>query len=325
MQIENAETVERYGIRIFIRSKITVQQMWNRNLFKRSDPVQQIGYVSFLPSVAPSCSQTLSNLTQQTNDWLRRNPLAGRILSVETLLIRGVEGEIDADASAWKQKTCMAALQGLHKQTFIQLYRIFYETMPHPVHEDIGFVDFVPRMLEPGGLVSYPRGEQFPAVLHALNQWASTMPGNVRLLNIQTLLTRANKQGQPLNLYNACYTDVECHEFYWRFLRLAFVAPREESASPPVYAFPTIHSRLFVAGLTRDPGWYHNAELERLSVVKERLDRWVRESGCRVMCVETVTYKTFETKSWRGLIPCTRGTSTTITREMSYRGLSSMS
>ncbi|XP_055341563.1 uncharacterized protein LOC129590388 [Paramacrobiotus metropolitanus] len=255
-----------------------------------SHEAQQIGYVSFIPSVLPNVSQTLADLTKQANDWLHANPLPGRILSVETLLIRGVHGEINPDASAWKQKTSLAALT---KQTFIQSFRIFYHTTPHPAHEDIGFVDFLPRMVESGGMFSFPRGEQFTDVLRALNQWVTSVPGNVRLLNIQTLLTRATRHGDPLNIYTACYTDAEFHEFHWRFLRLAFAAPRLEPSAPPVYALPTICSRLFVAGLTRDPKWYRRAELERLSVVRERLDRWVRGSGCRVLFVETVTYKTF--------------------------------
>lgn len=288
--IKNQDDSDFTEIGVDVAPFVKVLRLWVQPRQDGGEDVQQLGYVTFLPSTSledKQNPQTLQGLTNQVNAWLKQNPLPGQILSVESFEMRGVDGVVDADSTSWKISTPLVSLLS----SFLQCLRIFYIT-GEPRHEEIGFADFLPAVLEPGGDHNFPTVQQFPMMINSVNRWLSTLPENVRLANIQTILCRAHeKTGIPIHMYTTFRTDLPLHNYFLRYLRVVFIIPLHEPTAPPSYLKRQIHTKLFVPGLVRDPTWYRFGKFERQGIVKERLDSWIWQTQARVVTVETVIYK----------------------------------
>ena len=286
--VKHPENSDYFQVGEDIRPFVKGLRLWLQPQKDGQKVPQQIGYVTFLPKTDTTGHESIKQLTKQVNDWLIQNPLPGKILTIESQVIRGVDGKFNPDSTSWAMVSALTSLQ----HSFIQCFRIFY-TLEQPAYENIGFADFFPATIKQGSFISYPATEQWWKVLKNVNQWLPSLPSNVRLLNMQTLTCRANeKSGKAENVYTAFYSGDDFHKYYLRFLRVAFAVPTREYAAPPPYSVRRLNSRLFVPGLTKEPRWYRNAEFEGQSHVKKRIGAWAKLANIKILAVETVVYKT---------------------------------
>jgi hypothetical protein len=119
----------------------------------------------------------------------------------------------------------------------------------------------------------------------------SQLPGNVKVLNIKTLSTRANMISGECKAYETFCWDKPFHVYYLKFIRLVYVIC-PQACTPPVYEAGLLHSKLFAPGIVCGPSFLKEATFESQTVIKKRLDEWIRQSAAKVVSVETIIYKT---------------------------------
>jgi hypothetical protein len=149
-------------------------------VFDRSSPssaVQksshdEIGYITFVPQLNGEAANTLADLTTKVNEYLQTTPLPGRIISLESLQMRGVtEGDVDVDASSWKPTFSLASLQ----HGFLSLSRIWF-VRGQPQYETVGMADFFPAKLDcPEALVyGHFKFQRIPEVMQSVDNWVGS-------------------------------------------------------------------------------------------------------------------------------------------------------
>ncbi|XP_055332059.1 uncharacterized protein LOC129584005 [Paramacrobiotus metropolitanus] len=253
----------------------------------RSPIPDQINYINFVPNIAKTeaADKNPMEIITEMNDWIKEHRIPGRIISIDTLQMRGVEGEVNVDITSWKQDSAAHV-----KQSFLNFFRIFYVIdASYPV-EEIGFMDFLPETLEGVGIFSWPIVERLPEVVDHVSQWAKRLPPNVRLLNFQTILCRSDYK-MCLDPYKTYYWDEYFHVYHRRLLRIGYALTTEKSL-PVVPVANMVTTVLFAPGIVRDPHWYKwSGAYETQSTVKERMNAWIKLTQASVVGVETLAYK----------------------------------
>lgn len=261
-------------------------RIWVQPKQAPSPPPDQISYVSFVPKVEEKegTPKSLVELTSKINHWLKQSPIPGRIVSLETLQIRGVQGQVNVDMTSWREEASIMHI----KQSFLHFFRIFFVLCDEPIHQEVGFADFFPRTLEGVGIFRWPVVQRLPDVMTQVNEWMAHLPASLRLLNIQTLLCRSDYRDNT-DAYKTFYWDEFFHVYHKRVLRAAYVITNRNQTNVPRF----ISTKLFAPGVIRDPKWYRwSGAYETQEVVKQRMDDWVRQTQARVIAVETLSYKT---------------------------------
>ncbi|GAU96316.1 hypothetical protein RvY_07778 [Ramazzottius varieornatus] len=251
--------------------------------------VQQIGYYNILPSVSvgwvsASASERLDTLIAKTNTLFMTNPIQGRIITIETVTLKVKNGTTQPDVTAWTER-------GGVNEYYAHMLRIFFVMGP-PAYETIGMADFVPGVLNEGSLFSRPKVETFPAVLGKVSSWLmQQQPLGFRLTNVQTLLYK-QKWTTHMDTLKMLYAEGEIHNYYVRYLRLAFVISNNaamQSTAPNV----RLTCKLFVPGMLQPPGCCHAGSYENQLQLRQRMDDWMKATAARIVAVETIQMRVF--------------------------------
>ncbi|XP_055349024.1 uncharacterized protein LOC129595913 [Paramacrobiotus metropolitanus] len=306
LEIVNCETVTFHlthdGVRDFNKTDfvlygeihngfVTGLRVWTQPCTDTSrTTVQQIGCFSILPSIDKDrgAATTLDHLTYEANNWLKRNPVPGRLINVQTVEMRGLrQGKVDVDASSWTQA---ASSNSSQPHTVLQFFRVFY-LIGEPCGEEIVFMDIFPTMLKSKGLAdSEAEFEPFSTVFDKATDCLATLPDKYRFLNMQTLQCRSIGGVPFRNIYSTFYQSSPFHKHYLRFLRITCAKSMKIPSSVNV---STMRCHLFEPELLQDPGkWIHLAKFESLTLLQKRIDQWVRNSGVHVVTAESVSLKT---------------------------------
>ncbi|OWA51041.1 hypothetical protein BV898_15543 [Hypsibius exemplaris] len=256
-----------------------------RNNQSINQPPDQLGYTTFHLEVDPKLPNTLSHLTEKVNDYLKRTPLPGKLVAVESLQFRGVSPGFDTDTTCWKPDTSFF----LSQQEFLTVFRIWF-TLGRPQCETIGFADFFPAVLDAGGWLSKATVEELPSVMANVNRFINALPSNIEILNVNTLASRTNKSAEYHLAHYTFTEDDKFHKYYIKFIRIAYVV-QPQAAAPPAYEQRHFTTELFAPGLLEEPGFFSSGVFEPQSVVRARMDDWVRHTQANVVAVETVVYK----------------------------------
>ncbi|XP_023239026.1 uncharacterized protein LOC111637686 isoform X2 [Centruroides sculpturatus] len=201
--------------------------------------------------------------------------MLGRILSVETQIRK---------ISRKNHNPERLILKGtpFSKRTaaFVFFIRIFYEYSETKGEEEIGIADFVPKKIETKGTQGSTAYEPFHQLVHKASQWYAEQR-YIRFCNAQTL---------HLKLKNGRIdTQTFCHRVnkykkndYIKILRVVFIKlPEVANVSSPL----RLTCKTIYPYRLRKGAFVY--KYEKLTAVKERLQKWLQLTGARVFNIET--------------------------------------
>ncbi|XP_055346564.1 uncharacterized protein LOC129594034 isoform X2 [Paramacrobiotus metropolitanus] len=233
-------------------------RLWLQPRTDGSSVTQQIGYFNIIPAanlfnintgllatVRQVTAERLDTLIEQTNTMLVREPVPGRIVTIETVVLQvKPDGGIDSDSTSWFGV-------GNARDTFVCMLRVYYEAGP-PQYETIGVADFVPAVLMEGvGLLGPPLLEPYPQVLAKTHHWLMNQ-SDIRVTNIQTMLHK-QKLTAHLDTLRMAYTE-DMLSYYVRYLRVAFVKVNPHAVPGSGILRPVnLNSKLFAPALLQPP------------------------------------------------------------------------
>ncbi|GAV00406.1 hypothetical protein RvY_11258 [Ramazzottius varieornatus] len=270
---------------------------------KEALPVQ-IGYFHVLPKCGKESpvQDTMDSLTQKLTNQLASQPLAGRLLAVEAIEVRGVKlcELLDPDAATGNPKPQSDAVM-----TFL---RVWYECDPQARSRvSVGLATFVPELnlekcvtlISGKEYMRLHKGsvERHGRVMEYVNSWKESMPENSRILNIKSYSTRTDEYGQ----YDCHSTYKKVHRrpawghYHLRFIRVFFTAILNEDDGPPLYpsVIPRITCKLFLPALVQRGFFNRGSPFEPKKDLLARLEKWTSFTGANIISVETVAYKAF--------------------------------
>ncbi|XP_055336776.1 uncharacterized protein LOC129587182 [Paramacrobiotus metropolitanus] len=273
--IAPVESSTRYarGLRLWIQRKVC-----------HSTSYDQIGYDNFLPDIyGQKISEGLESVMAKINHRYRHTPLKGRIITVETQPVKWGSRGLDPDRTIWKEHAFASTL-------YVNVIRIFY-IIGTVKPCQVGVHDIVPAVLESGGLFSRPKMESFQPVIQRASQWLMSLPPNCRPVNVQTVMFRwSNNQG--INTNNLVYQENNTRQNCLRYLRVGFVM-ENPTDGPPARSLIQLHCKLIVPRMTFAFGCRSTGEFETQESTRNRVNAWVRATGARVVCVESLFMRTY--------------------------------
>ena len=119
---------------------------------------------------AENADNTVANLAHKVNEYLTKRPLPGKLISIESLQFRGIPENFDTDTTTWEPKTSFF----LSQQDFMSAFRIWFRR-GEPQYETIGFADFFPAVLKPGGWLEKAQVELLPSLMTNVDRWVSPL------------------------------------------------------------------------------------------------------------------------------------------------------
>ncbi|XP_067141162.1 uncharacterized protein [Centruroides vittatus] len=245
-------------------------------------PPQKIGYCNLIPNVVDNPMfgsaqyEKLNQVLDRFNNSILRN-IPGRIISIESQEMKQSSSGFDPDRSNWSES-------GEYATKFLFVIRIFFEH-GEPEGEQIGIADFVPRTIYEGGLLSNPEYEPFSNVVKMASQWCAAQRC-IRYCNAQSLELKVKYDG-AVDTQRMSYTEHGGRNTYYvRILRVTYTKCSELNALPPplhLNCKTIVPYQVTVGALSE--------EYEGLTMVKERLKRWVELTGARVLSAETAAMR----------------------------------
>ncbi|CAD5116411.1 DgyrCDS5302 [Dimorphilus gyrociliatus] len=252
-------------LRVFVRMKT------------HADPMQpdRIGYFNFPPNSQGSCTDTFENFSVtigRLNDRLRRTPIDGRILNVETLRVKCRDGcitDYKMERSAWTDYTT-------EKLRFVMFIRLFY-LYGNSRAETIAVRDFLPNQINSSVILSKSQFDSFHALMTRVRLWLSCQK-LARVLNVQSINIKVKSSDETVISERMCYTNISTSTTFVRIIRIYHILAEEQAHYKPVM----INYRTFVP-----------AEREEIQELMEReVQPWVKyNKNARVLSSETILYR----------------------------------
>ncbi|CAG0880324.1 unnamed protein product [Darwinula stevensoni] len=255
-------------------------RLWLRRRNDPREPPQQLGHANFVPDVVDGTSlrspkfQPISSMVEKTNGMLRKNPLPGKIITIETqeMKLGTYTGELDPDQS-------FRVEGAVEKKHFVFVIRIFYEAGIGK-GEEIGLVDFGPLCEGSGDVSRLPKGEKFSSLVGRMSAWYQGQ-SSVRITNVQSLEYELESgEVDTRRTFYAGRGDVTTQCV--RMLRVAYVGAAEAPLVPRAVA-----CRTFVPVQLDRGGCYRSLEYEGMSKTRERIAAWMRVTGAKLISAET--------------------------------------
>ncbi|XP_064633540.1 uncharacterized protein LOC135491515 isoform X2 [Lineus longissimus] len=217
---------------------------------------------------------------ERVNDILRKNPLHGKIVTVETQEMKYKEfsNGLDPDKSySAEGNKCV--------EYFLVCIRIFYVSGA-PTYEEIGCADFVPQYLESGY-------ETFQSVLNRASLWLRQQH-SIRLTNIQSMNYKA-KSGEPLDTQRSFYSFNAGNGWgkgtkYLRILRVCYTKPSalEVVINRP---HPVITYKTFFPAQITKSGPFSPPKFETQQECMHRIQTWLSLTDVDVISAETLAVR----------------------------------
>ncbi|XP_046561246.1 uncharacterized protein LOC124270253 [Haliotis rubra] len=224
----------------------------------------------------------LSSTIDTLNEDLKKSPLQGSVINIETANIKYSGFATDRDPEKTSFVELGANRMGLFRRN-CQIIRIFY-VLGEPKHEEIHMKDIVPDIVRHSGLVGSAVFEPFSGSLLKAQMWLQQQSG-IKIVNIETRDVRSHEN--MLNLettVNSDSTDDFDGTFwackYVKILRMFYV----KSPEMPSYASTKLTSRLF------PPLRLGIKTFETMSQTMIRIAAWLSVTRLPIFGVETVHY-----------------------------------
>ncbi|XP_045177715.1 uncharacterized protein LOC123537860 [Mercenaria mercenaria] len=290
-----------YGVNKYLRGL----RLWLAPRQDTSEPVQEIGYLTTLPepvdesnseavlsmfrpsryriaSGIPSYCGT-ADMMAQLNKFLKKKPIPGSILNVETLKVKY---EDLGNKCLNSEKMCWADC-GKEDRVYIHALRVYY-TVGKPAFEVIGYHDEVPVCINNWELVSKIRFCPFTTVVQRAKNWLRTQKG-IRVINMQTVEVfsdRTNKGEAKVHHDVAGHGEAAGQDTQFaRVLRLFYI--QDSKNEECLYSSLGLTTRLFIPSRRGD--WGKNCET--FSKTMQRVITWLQLTKTPIFGVETVNYQ----------------------------------
>jgi len=218
------------------------------------------------------------------NQHFRQQPIQGKILTLETEEIKMSEwrGSVDADKTSW-------STWGDRGIIYVMVIRLFYEVGP-PAMEEIGCADFVPSVLDSGGIFSIGHAQRLTEMAANAHQWIQQQAG-INVTNIQTIDYKISRSwgGSSLDTMRSSYyhrgKGVTC---FIRIMRVCYT--RSLSGAPPA-PLPYLSYRTFMPHCLSMGGVFSLPKFTNQSSAVEIANAWLRATGAKVISAETVAVR----------------------------------
>lgn len=241
-------------------------------LFRHPLFIQTYGYSM---TTYEGIEKTLESL----NEDLKRNPLQGSILNVESATLKVSEGRekavIDPDNTVCHEN-------GGKMKRYTQIMRVFY-VIGEPANETIGMKDFVPSITRPPDLATHAQFQTFDDVMMRFCKWLPHQTG-IKMVNIQTYDIRYTEIMGHLEILSDQTDDIDdgmSDRLFLKTLRVFYVT-KPSVKPPPQVSFVT--SKLFLPIRTGERSF------ESMSQTMFRIEAWLKVTGIPVYNVETVRF-----------------------------------
>ncbi|XP_052224012.1 uncharacterized protein LOC127839669 [Dreissena polymorpha] len=281
------------GVRLWLTSAqpgSTPQQLGLRNIQPakavielptryRQGKITIEGVVSPMMTNAFETLEGLEATVNKLNDTLKKDPISGTILTIETDTVKAFEGfknDLDPESTCWCEN------KDKHRR-LTQVIRIFYVRGPSS-NEQIGMPswirDFCPEVTQQPDASKPGKFEPFDNPVDRMAQWISTQQGP-RVVNIQQFDATVSRRFNELNI-SADSTDELVSTFSDRRLaknlRVFYVTSSVNMASSRL----NVSSRVFL------PARLGPKQFETMTQTMERVDYWLKVTGAPVFSVETL-------------------------------------
>ncbi|CAG0880495.1 unnamed protein product [Darwinula stevensoni] len=266
-------------------------RLWLRRRKDSNAAPQQLHYVNCVPDLMDEKMfggpkfQPLNSMIDKMNEMLQKNPLPGKIITIETqeMKVGTYSGRLDPDRSYWIE-------HGDAQRLFVFVIRIFFEvgsTEPGiGDRQEIGLADFSPLCEGSGGMFSHPKFEQFSSLVERMTAWCQSQ-SSIRISNVQSLEYKL-KSGQ-LDTQRTSYTEHgNATTYYVRILRVAYVRAGEARLHPYI-----VTCRTFSPAQLDRGGMFAVPEYESMSQTRDRIAAWVGVTGARLISAETSAIRMF--------------------------------
>uniref|UniRef100_T1IXU7 C3H1-type domain-containing protein n=1 Tax=Strigamia maritima TaxID=126957 RepID=T1IXU7_STRMM len=263
------------GLRIWIVPRIRLQQ-----------PPQQINYFNVVPATQRRLfrhkASSLSEVLTEVDGYLEKQPIQGRILTIETQPMKFSTRihDVDPDRSYFTDF-------GLS----LYVIRIFYEVGP-PAHETIGLADFFPQCITTANCCSCTSSEfeMLPEVVSEAATWC-LQQRNLRVCNIQTVQVKM-RGGKPdtEKMFYREYRHRNSNAWCMRIVRVAYVRTTPPAAiasntdTPPV---TQLTCKTFLPVQLTEAACCSIPEFETIRQTVARIYEWAQSNSARIISVET--------------------------------------
>ncbi|XP_015904789.1 uncharacterized protein [Parasteatoda tepidariorum] len=264
-------------------------RLWISKRNSGEERSQQIGYINIVPEkkkdggiFSSAVFEDLDEVIDRFNSMIKNQPIPGRIITIESQEMKTKQSsDFEPDKSSWIESGQMA-------NHFLFVIRIFFELSDAEV-EEIGIKDFIPDILERGGIFSLPKYELFSTMVNKASVWCSQQ-ADIRICNAQSLEIKV-RRGNEVDTQKMNYFEHSGRAtFYVRILRLTYV-------KPPLYTktdfkssdISHISCKSFVPVQISSGIFF--PEFETLNETKERISAWMKATGARVINCETTAMR----------------------------------
>lgn len=267
---------------------------------------QQIGYLTVMPdpsdgnevsaeaynsvfhparfranTTAPSyCGQP--DVMEKLNKFLKKKPLPGTILNVETIKIKYEDTDVKCLDT---EKMCWADC-GRTDRIYVYGTRIYY-IIGKPTFETLCYYDVVPTCLNNFEPMARLRVTPFMSVVQRARQWLKIQKG-IRVVNMQTLDVFCDRvrDGEAKFHSDKCghaepnATDLQ----FAKVLRIFYTQDSKSDVQP--YELVDLNSRLFIPTRRGQYGKVY----ESFSKTMQRITAWLQLTKTPIFGMETVYY-----------------------------------
>ncbi|XP_071096572.1 uncharacterized protein [Haliotis cracherodii] len=224
----------------------------------------------------------LASTIDTLNEDLKKSPLQGSVLNIETANIKYSGFATDRDPEKTSFVEHGANRMGMFRRN-CQIIRIFY-VLGAPKYEEIHMQDIVPEIVRQSGLVGSAVFEPFSGAILKAQMWLQQQSG-IKVVNIETRDVRSHENIVKLETtVNSDSTDDfdgsiwSCK--YVKMLRIFYV----KSPDMTSYASTRLTSRLF------PPLRLGVKTFETMSQTMVRIAAWLSVTRLPIFGVETVHY-----------------------------------
>ncbi|XP_074650457.1 uncharacterized protein LOC141905489 [Tubulanus polymorphus] len=244
---------------------------------------KRLGYMNVVPKRLSHDDhyaefESFNSLMSSLNSRLEQNPLEGRIIAVNTVIIKVTKEsviweDIDIDATNWKAK---------YKSHAFFFLRIFYE-IGTAANELIGFVDFIPDVMIEERSLRSPIPIYTP--FQQASEWIRQNGQEIRVTNMQTLpYLRGRDNSRVSTRASLVYTMAGAEMSDTYFLRVAYVRPIHDILMNAVVPYVTF--KTFVPSYIRFD-FSTGAVFETMDEVMYRARVWINATGAKILFAET--------------------------------------
>lgn len=286
-----------YGVNKYVRGL----RLWLAPKGETDTPPQALGYLTSLPDPAeaptdyvsmliPSRSEasipsfcSLPEAFEKLNKFLKKKPLPGSVLNVETLRIK--YEDTDPSCCVNTERMCWSE-SGRADRIFVTAIRVFY-VIGKPTFETIGMHDEIPVCQNNFEVMAKLRFCPFTTVVQRARKWLQSQKG-IRVINMQTIHTVCdrNRAGEcQVHTDKSCYMEPQGQDLQLaRVLRIYYIQDPKSEVCP--YEKLQLTTRLFIP--TRRGGY--GKDYESFSKTMQRIITWLTVTQIPIFGVETITY-----------------------------------